>query len=184
MSPDYLLPKSSERLTTRLLTVDDVEALEVLFSDLEYTRFLPFDNTLSAREKAAYFVTRALTRYHEGTYGLHALIETTTNRFVGTCGLLKHTIEGVEETETGYHLFKDCQGKGFATEAVNLFLAYGFTNTPVNSIIALIDPDNHPSRAVVRRCGFAEEKLIKMEKELLHIHRLQKVDFNGQSLQL
>ena len=177
MSPEYLLPKASERLITRLLNVDDVDALETLFEDTHYTRFLPFDPALSARKKAAYFITRALTRYHEGSYGLHALIEKSTNRFVGTCGLLKHTIEGKDETETGYHLFKDCQGKGYATEAVQLFLNFGFTKTSANTIIALIDPNNHTSRGVANRCGFIEEKLIKIERETLLIHRLHKNNY-------
>lgn len=177
MSPNYLLPKRSERLITRLLTSNDVEALVELFQDAHYTRFLPFQALSSPEEKAAYFLTRQLTRYQEGTFGLHALIDLQTQRFVGTCGLLKHTIEGKDETETGYHLFKDCQGKGYATEAVQLFLNFGFTETSANTIIALIDPNNHTSRAVAHRCGFIEEKLITIERETLLIHRLHKNKF-------
>lgn len=171
----YSKPFESDRLVTRLLNSEDIVALCTLFEDSVYTQFLPFDPQLTPQQKAAYFITRQLTRYHEGSYGLHALIDKKSGAFVGTCGLLKHHLQGIDELEIGYHLFKDQQGKGYASEAVKLFMEYGFTQTTHDSIIAIIDPNNHPSIKVVLRHQFNEEKPIKIDGSNLMMYRRHRI---------
>ena len=56
--------------------------------------------------------------------------------------------------EIGYGLAESARGQGYATEAV-LGLIDWLRDQGVREVIAECDPDNAPSIAVLRRCGFA-----------------------------
>jgi len=182
MQDAYAMPLESDRLVTRLLTSNDLADLSALFEDPVYTKFLPFDPELSPAQKAAYFITRQLTRYLEGSFGLHAIMDKSSKNLVGTCGLIKHHLQGIDELEIGYQLFKHEQGKGYATEAAHLFLNFGFHQTNHASIIALIDPNNHASIKVALRHQFSPEKQIRLDHSNLMLFRLLRKNFLNNNL--
>lgn len=142
----------SPRLTTRFITQDDVKVWAEFCSDPACTRFTtPLGNT--PEEKAQFFIDRSMNRYEEGTYGLQALISKETGEFIGQCGLMLQNVDGVDEVEVGYHLLPRHWGKGYATEAAQMFRDYGFENNVAPSIISIIDPQNFPSKKVAERNG-------------------------------
>ena len=65
--------------------------------------------------------------------------------------------KGVEDgrnPEIGYGIDDEFQGRGYATEAVKLALAWAFSHPGVAAVEAETDPDNIASQKVLTKCGF------------------------------
>jgi RimJ/RimL family protein N-acetyltransferase len=65
-----------------------------------------------------------------------------------------HDWLGDGEVNIGYFVFAEHRGHGYAAEAVELLLQHLSHETPYTTATLLIDPENKPSLAVARRCGF------------------------------
>jgi ribosomal-protein-alanine N-acetyltransferase len=140
------------RLTTRFVTLDDVKIWTEYCSD-------PIATTYSAiadktpEEMSQYVIDTTIKRYADNRGGLQALISKETGEFIGQCGLFIQEVNGIQETEVGYHLLRRYWGKGYATEAAQLFRDYGFEHYLVDSIVSIIHPLNVPSQNVAKRNG-------------------------------
>jgi RimJ/RimL family protein N-acetyltransferase len=91
--------------------------------------------------------------WREYGYGLVAIIERATGRFLGRSGLKYWPQFG--ETEVGWVLRADVWGHGFATEAGRACLDWGFGTLEVPYLTAMIRPDNDRSIHVAERLGMA-----------------------------
>ncbi len=155
------------RLITRFLTQDDVVAWMEYCNDPTATRFTSFPHKETASEMAQYWIYLSLKRYEENRLGLQALLDKETGAFIGQCGLLQQEVNGRQEIEVGYHLIRKYWGKGYATEAAQMFRDYGFENSVADSMISIIHPLNVQSQAVALRNGMklVETNAIFREKE-------------------
>ena len=59
-----------------------------------------------------------------------------------------------EGWEIGYHIAKQYTGKGYATEAVNLYLDYLKNNTNIKVVYGVALLENKASIKVLEKCGF------------------------------
>ena len=90
-------------------------------------------------------------------FGLWAIEEKETGRFIGEAGFhdlkrnMKPSIEGLPEA--GWSLVTDAQGRGFGTEVVSAVVTLGEALSGMRQV-CIIDPVNHASIAVARKCGF------------------------------
>lgn len=169
----YLTPKQTERLIIRPLTWEDAEPWETFLNDPDCTKYFP-EAFLAPENKSELWIESQLKRYDDHRFGLMALIEKETEAFVGQCGLLHQEINGLDELEIGYHLFKEYHGKGYASEAAQFFKQLGFHFTEVPSIISLIHPENKPSQAVATRNGMVPDgKTVHKDEEAV-IYRVMR----------
>jgi RimJ/RimL family protein N-acetyltransferase len=152
---DHLLTR---RLITRFLTAEDVREWTLFFKDRDATAFFPNLAFDTDEEKARWWIERQLTRYRESRFGLQALIHKETKEFIGQCGLLTQEVDGVEEVELGFDIFKKYWGQGYAPEAAQAFLQYAFQNNLAPSVVSIIDVRNTKARRVAWKCGMAQEK--------------------------
>src|SRR5687768_8343079 len=144
---------ASKRLRTRFLTMDDSKAWADFFKDPEAVEFMSKFLLASPEETAKHWIARQMTRYNEKRFGLQALIDKSTNEFIGQCGLLRQEVDGKAELEVGYHIFKKYWGQGFAPEAAKMFIDYAFTNNLAETIISIIDIGNNRSQIVAEKNG-------------------------------
>lgn len=165
------------RLITRFLTADDVSAWVEYCSDHIATKYtLVRDKT--PREMAEWFIHYALERYAQNRLGLQALIAKDTNEFIGMCGLLVQEPGGKTEIEVGYHLLRRFWGKGYATEAAQMFRDYGFEHGDMDSIISIIHPLNGPSQAVAMRNGMRlTETEVEFKGNTYDIYRITRAEW-------
>jgi len=63
--------------------------------------------------------------------------------------------------EIGYSLIEEARGFGFASEALMAIIAEAFTAGELEEMQACCVPENLPSRAVLNRTGFSEERTIR-----------------------
>ncbi|MCB0699579.1 MAG: GNAT family N-acetyltransferase, partial [Chitinophagaceae bacterium] len=145
----------SERLTTRFLTEDDIPVFLEYFEDPVNCRFMSIPDHLSNLKRSEIFINFQMKRYSENRLGLQAIITKDTGAFAGTCGLLVQEVDGVTEIEVGYHYLRRFWGKGYATEAAQLFRDYGFEHYDVPHLVSMINPANEPSKKVAHRNGMS-----------------------------
>jgi ribosomal-protein-alanine N-acetyltransferase len=150
----------TERLLFRRLTLDDLDALFVLYRDKETRQYFPdgADGTLTLaepREEIEWFLNG---HPDHPELGLWAAISKPNQQFIGRCGLLPWTIDGRAEVGGAYLLDKQYWRQGSGTEAAKALLRYGFERLRLSRLICLIHPDNQASREVARNIGMTLEK--------------------------
>jgi RimJ/RimL family protein N-acetyltransferase len=149
---NYLRRKSTQRLIIRPLKLSDAKIWEAFILSETATRYFP-DNFKLKPELSEKWIASQLQRYRKDGYGLMALEDMQSGKFVGQCGLLLQEVNGREEVEIGYHLLPKYWGKGYAIEAAQEFKRIGFEEEEATSLISLIHPDNRPSQKVAQRNG-------------------------------
>ena len=138
------------RLILRQFVAEDAEALAEVLCDRDNMRFYPEPFTRADCDR---WIEKSLWRYREQGHGLWAAIGKSDGQFLGDCGLAIQDVNGVEETEVGYHLARRFQGRGFATEAARACMQFAFVTLKRPRVISLIRPDNLRSRRVAERNG-------------------------------
>jgi RimJ/RimL family protein N-acetyltransferase len=138
----------TDRLLMRPLTTADLDEFVELHAMPEVQRTMKgaFD-----RSTALVRLERNEQEWAERGYGLVAIIERGSGRFLGRSGL-KYWPQ-FDETEVGWVLRTDAWGQGFATEAGRACLDWGFRALEVPYITAMILSDNHRSIGVATRLG-------------------------------
>lgn len=137
----------TERLLLRPMGPVDLEDFLDLHGERSVIEFLG----PATRESAAARLALCQERWRRGDFDLMAVLERSSDRFVGRAGV-KYWPE-FNETEAGWAFHRDARGKGYATEAARASITWAFDALPVSYITAMIRPDNSRSMAVARRLG-------------------------------
>jgi len=156
------------RLSIQPIATSDANSLYAYRSHPDVTRFQSkmFTNELEALD---------FIRNHEGhgfgipnTWFQLGIYLKPDMALIGDIGL--HFLDQNTKTvEIGYTIAPTHQRKGYAFEAVSRMLAYLFTILHTNIIIAVTDPQNHPSIGLLARLGFEKTapESIPIDLELL-----------------
>lgn len=91
------------------------------------------------------------------------IFEKDSGELAGACGLHR-TVWETPKTEIGYWCRTSQSGNGFITEAVKALANYAIRHIGAVRIEIITDEENHPSRKVAERCGFALECLQRSER--------------------
>lgn len=138
----------TERLLLRPLTQGDVDDFVALHADERVSRFVDSYDLTAALERLAGIERQWSERGH----GLCAILLKENGAFVGRCGL--EYWPQLDETEAVWILRPDVWGRGYATEAAQACLEWGFARLPIDYVTAMIQPENTASIAIAQRLGF------------------------------
>lgn len=145
----------TERLVVRPFTMDDLDGIHEVLSDPVSMRYYPAPFT---REQSRRWIEWNLGHYRDHGHGLWVLESKSTGELVGDCGLIPQTIDGQREVEVGWHVRRDQQRQGLATEAARECVRHAFDTLGLTRLISLIRPENVPSRRVAEKLGMTVEK--------------------------
>lgn len=90
--------------------------------------------------------------------GWLAMLERGSERVIGDCGISFQNIDGEAEFEIGYHVHRDCWGRGFATEAARAVKRHGFEELRLRKLCSYMAEDHLASRRVAEKNGMTVEK--------------------------
>lgn len=142
----------TKRLQLRQFIMDDDKALIEIMSDggmPHLSQFGPLDINY-----ARGFLNRMLESYRDNGFGLWAVVEKTSERLIGYCGIHKVKInESEEKPELAYRIYKKMWGKGYATEAAMAVRDYAFNVLKLPEIVSCIAHDNERSARVAKKVG-------------------------------
>lgn len=165
----------SERLIYRPLELDDIDLGIEQWTDPEVIKYVDWDvSTEEEIREEMPVVTRRGGR--QGWIGIWVLTVKETCEKIGTGVLTPLPIEADDtewdlvvmnempadrEIEVGYILKRSAWGKGYATEACKRLLQFGFEHSPLDCIVATIDPENEVSHRVLLKSGLSETRTIR-----------------------
>ena len=159
MIPFDIVTLPTERLTLRLLTDSDTQALFEIFSHPEVMRFWsspPLTDLIQVQQMLASFYEDYSTRN-----ALHLGIERQAgNVLMGACTLYHFHFKS-RRAELGYALGRPFWGSGYIHEALEAFITYAFETLDLNRLEADIDPRNLASAKTLERLGFQQEGLLR-----------------------
>jgi RimJ/RimL family protein N-acetyltransferase len=160
----------TERLLIRSVVAADAVALAALWSDPDVTRHLggPRDaETVRAN------VERDARTLPAARLDLWTVIERSSGRLIGSCGLLEKEVDGRAETELVYVLASSAWGQGYATEAGRAIRDHAFHRLGLVRIIALIDPANAASAGVAEKVGLHKEAETRRPNgRIMHVYAM------------
>jgi RimJ/RimL family protein N-acetyltransferase len=138
----------TERLLLRGWRDGDLDAHAAMSADVEVQRFLqgPLNRSQSWREMAFHVGHWALRGY-----GNWVVERKHDGEFLGRAGLWNP--EGWFGVEVGWKFARRAWGHGYATEAGQAAIDWGFATLDLDQIISVISPENEASMRVAKRLG-------------------------------
>jgi RimJ/RimL family protein N-acetyltransferase len=150
--PDRFDSIHTERLLMRRWRDADRGPFAAMNADPAVMRYLlaPLDRTASDS-----YLDRIEALLQRQGFGLWALEETASGRFLGFTGLnpMPPGVPGTGGMEVGWRLARHAWHQGFATEAARAALDVGFRGVGLAEIWSMTAVLNKPSEAVMRRLG-------------------------------
>ncbi len=143
----------TERLILREMTPDDYNSLYAVLADSDIMQHYPYTFD---EERVRAWITRNIERYEIFGFGLWAVVLKETGEMIGDCGLTMQIIDGQIKPEIGYHIRKDCQKKGYGSEAAKASRDWAFQYTPFNVIYSYMKYTNVGSYATAIANGMRQ----------------------------
>jgi RimJ/RimL family protein N-acetyltransferase len=140
----------TERLILRGWHDDDIAPFHAMGQDAEVMRYL---GPLLTVDDARGVHDRMVGCQTEHGYCFWVVERKVDAAFLGFCGVQPGYGFLAGETEIGWRLRRDAWGQGFAREAAEASLAWGWADLDVPRITAITTPDNRASWGLMERLG-------------------------------
>lgn len=123
-------------------------------------RFLETRHTENNLELVKNFVLEKYNSKHDYLFGIFLK---HSNRHIGNIKLGAINFH-YKTADISYFIGeKDCWGKGYATEAINLVVDFAFTELELFKVQAGVIEENLGSCKVLEKCGFTKEAVLKKQ---------------------
>lgn len=157
--------RQTERLIIRTWEETDQKHYLDLANDVGFHAFSTpgFYLAHTPAEVAAKINTRRKV-FAERKMGKFLVVEGASGETVGSAGIDPYPLDGQEYFELGYRLCLKHWGKGYATEAAEALLDYGFTSLNLEKIVAFAVHQNSASLKVIEKLGFV------YTRDILHLN--------------
>ena len=149
----------TSRLTLRPLETADAEDLYKSYQVKGVLQYFP-PTAAPTLERAQRYIQRQQEHWRKYGYGHWGIVPKGEKHIIGWAGL--QFLPELNETEVGYFLDKSQWSNGFATEAANASIQFGFDEYKLDHIIALVHPENIASRRVIDKCQFVYAETIHL----------------------
>ena len=145
----------THRLNLRRLISNDVSEILALRSNPEIMKFIPRP-LITTQEEALEFISAMDTNVNNNSVINWAITTKENDKVIGMIGYYRMKPENYR-AEVGYILSAEYHGQGIMTEALQRVVQFGFEEMGLNSIEAVIDPENYGSEKVVLKNNFVKE---------------------------
>jgi ribosomal-protein-alanine N-acetyltransferase len=149
----------TERLFLRRVDSNDIKEIFALRSNPETMKYIP--RPLVKTDEDALEHIAMIDSKIDSNEGINWAITLKDNpKLIGVIGHYRIKPENYR-AELGYMLLPEYHGQGIVSEAVKEAVKYGFQVMKLNSLEAIIDPDNYASAKVLEKNGFVKEAHLK-----------------------
>jgi ribosomal-protein-alanine N-acetyltransferase len=145
----------TQRLKLRRLKITDVNEILALRSNPEIMKYIPRP-LITTKEEALEFISTMDANINANSLINWAITTKENDLLIGMIGFYRTKPEDFR-SEVGYILSGDFQGKGIITESLKRVIQFGFEVLKLNSIEAVIDPENFGSEKVLLKNNFVKE---------------------------
>jgi RimJ/RimL family protein N-acetyltransferase len=145
-------------ITLRPWSSEDAPSLLRIAQDAEVNRWTYLSSEWSEQD-AARWIEQRRTAQGEGTGLAQAICAGPMGRIIGNVGI--GGIGAEEGAEVYFWLDGEARGRGYATSAVKLVVAWALETLRVPRLFLIIEHDNVPSRKLADRVGFVHEGTLR-----------------------
>ncbi|MGE7954417.1 GNAT family N-acetyltransferase [Lysinibacillus xylanilyticus] len=150
---------NTDRLMLRELKINDAQAILNCFSNPDVLRHYG-QNPLTSLDQVKHIINHFSKNYDEKR-GIKWGIELKGQEgIIGTIGFQEWSTEH-RRAEISYALFPESWGKGYAMEAVNRVISFGFQEMNLVRIGAIVFTENDASNKLLTKVGFEKEGILK-----------------------
>jgi RimJ/RimL family protein N-acetyltransferase len=128
---------------------EDAETLYQILQEPDILKYFP--PTVFTLEKTQRYINHQLDHWRERGYGHWAVALKKDLKVVGWNGL--EFLPETGEDEVAYLLSHHAWGHGYATEAAQAAVRFGFESAGLKAVIGLVHPENIGSIRVLEKCG-------------------------------
>jgi RimJ/RimL family protein N-acetyltransferase len=164
----------TDRLSLQPLVRQDVQVLHRIYQTEGVLRYFPNPKPPEL-ERVEQFIINQQAHWEEHGYGNWGIQPNGEQEIIGWAGL--QFLPELNETEVGFLLDRPFWGLGYATEAALACLHFGFVNTSLPYIIALVHPENLASIRVIEKCGMGYQDCFSLWGIELRRYRIDPSDF-------
>ena len=150
----------TQRLILRKFTVDDAAFMLKLLNTPSWLRFIGDRNVRTIEEAEQYLLNGNIRSYQEYGFGFYVVVLKETQESIGICGIVKR--EGLEDVDIGFAFFQQFMGKGYGYESASSVLNYTLNDLKIKRIVAIVDPQNVVSIALIKKIGMQFKKMIRV----------------------
>ncbi|CAG0955493.1 Acetyltransferase [Anaerolineae bacterium] len=145
------------RLILRPWRDADREPFAALNADPRVMRYFP---SVLTREQSDVLIERICWHHEDHGFGLFAVEIPGELPFAGFVGLSRPRFEAhfTPCVEVGWRLAHACWGRGYATEAAQEVLRFGFEGRGLREIVSFTVPANAASRRVMEKLGMTRRE--------------------------
>lgn len=169
----------TNRLILReLLLTDDVGLFE-LDTNPQVHQYLG-NNPIKTMHEARTIIAMVMQQYATNGIGRWAVIEKTSGDFIGWCGLKfiqEHENNHINFYDIGYRLIPKYWGMGYATEAAQAVINYGFHQLQLKEIFASAHVENKSSQKVLQKCGLSFIESYQWQQIPCNWYRITKAEW-------
>ena len=165
----------TDRLILREMAENDFEDMYAVLADTDNMQHYPY---IFDEKRVREWIRKNIERYKVFGFGLWAVVLKETGEVIGDCGLTMQIINGQIKPEIGYHIRKDCQRRGYASEAAKAVRDWTFMNTPFNIIYSYMKHTNVPSyrTAIAYGCHLVGEYEDE-NNEIIKVYAISRTDW-------
>ena len=149
----------TERLHLRQLTHADEQNILELRDNEEVLRYIERPKVRNLNG-AADFIQYINNGIEKEAWFYWGMCLTGHNQLIGTV-CLWHFNSEQNETEVGYELHPDFQGRGLMHETIKTIIDFAFQTLQIETIKAYTHSENQASIALLRKCGFTYSPFLK-----------------------
>lgn len=154
--------RDTERLSLRTLTIDDAPFYQRLVNDPSFIENIGDRGERTLEQAREGMSRRLLAAQAEHGYSLY-LVELHDGTPIGMCGLVKR--DTLDCTDLGYAYLPAYWRRGYAVEAARAVLHHARHDIGLTRLLAITDPGNAGSIAVLTRLGFQFERFTYLNQD-------------------
>ena len=162
MAPHILICKT-DRLQLRKFSLDDAPFLLRLLNEESFIRNIGDRNVRGLDDARNYISEKLIASYERYGWGLYLTVLKETKTPIGMCGLVKRDF--LPQPDMGFALLPDFCGMGYAFEASMAILYHAENQLALPELLAITNPDNDKSCALLEKLGFIFTKQVRPPDE-------------------
>lgn len=163
----------TERLTLRRVTLDDAALMLAIWNDPAFMRHVGDRGIRTIEEAETALKEGAFKLYDAYGYGPYCMSRKRDGALIGICGLFRR--ENLADPDIGFGVLPDYCGKGYAGEAAQAVVAHARNDLGIESLTAIVSPENVASIGLIEKLGLRFDRGITMpgDDDEISLYRMQ-----------
>jgi RimJ/RimL family protein N-acetyltransferase len=153
----------SKRLALRKLDLHDAEFILELLNEAAFVRFIGDKGVRTVQDARDYLLKGPMDSYARFGFGLYLTSLLNDRTPIGICGLVKR--DTLDDVDIGFAFLSRHWSKGYAVEAASAVMKFAERELQLRRVVAITNPDNSGSIAVLQRIGLRFERMVKLSDE-------------------